>query len=854
MKTQFCSFLLCWIIFCEFLPAQSVCGYRLLDVTNPIEFLGNKILYEGKEIELGEKTFFIDGQLSDEVTARYPFVFNSFNEAAKAFVAGTEAEPMKVYIAPYVYWIDNPDDPQVRVGKDGKEPFGLVVKCPYLHLVGLTKNPENVVLASSRGQTQGAVGNFTMFDFWGDGLSVKNLTMGNYCNVDLEFPLKKELGRKKRMSAITQAHVAYCHGDKIVAENVRFISRLNMNPLNGAKRILFYKCYMESTDDALTGTGVYLNCTLKFYGQKPFWRTDMGGAVFLNSDFYVCHDEDRQYFCKGVGPLTVVDCRFHVRKPVYAGWTHEPSDWLRCYQYGVTMNGQPYVIGADKPYNTVCMEQENVLHAYRLTDENGKVIYNTYNLLRGDDDWDPLQVKDCVRAIGEHDGRDYANLPVCLSVTPLVASVQTGGNPVKLAANVKRHCNYVQQGSSVRWKIQPGYEKYVSLSAGEDGTCVVKAMNHEDETKHFTVVAYTEDGLECAVELTVAPDFVEAPAFVEVPKLEIADGKAMVSYELDLQGRKDESLITWYRAVDKEGKTKYPVAVSRLAKPETIYRLTKEDVGYYLMATVAPKHLRCHPGKEYTVISSSPVGRKQVNPVDVFETDFRNFPSSNQPVLYSGGWTIGGYKPLDTEGYDWELFSDKDYWVYGEGMNGSRGTGLLQAQRGARLLYTPLEGRYGDMKITLNVDPSKTAGQGFGSATGQYMDICIKFDTRTLTGYALRIIRTTKYSNAVDFMLMKYENGRTTAISLPVSSTCYRTDCTIVLEVKGSKLTAHAETSTPLSSPVTDENLKPSVSLEADIVPNAWGGMGIQHTGSCGESTTMLHHLKIEWMGVSASK
>lgn len=67
---------------------------------------------------------------------------------------------------------------------------------------------------------------------------VKDLTMGNFCNVDLEYPLKKELSRKKRMSAITQAHVAYCHGDKIVADNVHFISRLNMNPLNGAKRIL----------------------------------------------------------------------------------------------------------------------------------------------------------------------------------------------------------------------------------------------------------------------------------------------------------------------------------------------------------------------------------------------------------------------------------------------------------------------------------------------------------------------------------------------------------------------------------------------------------------------------------------
>ena len=67
--------------------------------------------------------------------------------------------------------------------------------------------------------------------------------------------------------------------------------------------------------------------------------------------FYVCHEEDRQYFCKSVGPLSIVDCRYHSKKPVYAGWTHDPTDWLRCYQYNVKQNGQPYVIGADKPYN-----------------------------------------------------------------------------------------------------------------------------------------------------------------------------------------------------------------------------------------------------------------------------------------------------------------------------------------------------------------------------------------------------------------------------------------------------------------------------------------------------------------------
>ena len=60
-------------------------------------------------------------------------------------------------------------------------------------------------------------------------------------------------------------------------------------------------------------------------------------------------------------------------------------------------------------------------------------------------------------------------------------------------------------------------------------------------------------------------------------------------------------------------------------------------------------------------------------------------------------------------------------------------------------------------------------------------------------------------------------------------------------------LTAHASTTTPLPAPVTDPNLKLSVDLEADIASNTFGGTGIQHTGSCGESTTMLHYMKVEW-------
>ena len=190
-------------------------------------------------------------------------------------------------------------------------------------------------------------------------------------------------------------------------------------------------------------------------------------------------------------------------------------------------------------------------------------------------------------------------------------------------------------------------------------------------------------------------------------------------------------------------------------------------------------------------------------------------------------------------------------WEYGEGFNGAVGKGLLQAQRGARLMYTPVprsdkasSHSYGDMSLTLQVDPTKTAGQGFGSATGQYMDVCLKFDTQTLTGYGLRIIRTTKHAKAVDFLLVRYQAGVVTPISEAVSSTCYRTGCTISLDFNGNQLSAYVSTKTPQPA---DSVLPHEVKLTAQVEPNAFGGVHIQHTGSCGESTTMLHSLSVEW-------
>ena len=207
------------------LYARQELNYKSLDSEDPIGFDGESITYKDRTIQLGPRAFFIDGQLSDQEAGMYPYVYNSVNEASKHLVDGTEENPMVLYLAPYVYWIDDPDDPEVRTAENGGTPFGLIIRCEWLRFEGLSEKAENVVLACNRGQTIGSIGNFTMFRFFGDGTSSENITFGNYCNVDLDYPLKPELSREKRASAIVQAQLIICNGDKIVARNTRFISR-----------------------------------------------------------------------------------------------------------------------------------------------------------------------------------------------------------------------------------------------------------------------------------------------------------------------------------------------------------------------------------------------------------------------------------------------------------------------------------------------------------------------------------------------------------------------------------------------------------------------------------------------------
>ena len=719
-------------------------------------------------LALAQKLDSLHIMIDAESSSQSPFVYHSFEDAATHFRDG-----ITVYINPGVYWIDDPDDATVRVGKNGREPFGLVIRCKNLHFIGKGERPEDVVLASQRGQMQGAIGNFTMFDFWCDRLEVENLTMGNYCNVDLVYPKNPRFNREKRSDAITQAHVGYVHGDSLIAKRVRFISRLNLNPLNGAKNSYYEECHFECTDDALNGTATYRHCDFDLYGQKPFWSTFGKGALFVDCDFNVMGENREMYFCKQGGPVTLIDCRYHAPSDnIYIGWTAYPQPWLRCYQRNFTLNGKPYLIGNERPDNTIIL-------------------------------------------------KDYqGTMPPYLPISTREATLLTGQDSLLLTTS-----------TSVTWKVESGYEDIVSLRPIDNDKVLVTPTNNTDEIADFCIIAAARDGREAACHVVIKPSQLPPPAVIK-PHLRIRQNQAILDYSLNTKAEYDDSRITWYR-------DDIPVATSHVA-PEKVYTLHKDDKGHIIKAVLEPKQKRSDYGEPMTFQIKVKNAPKQ----ERLDTDFSQFYCDWQPVIAPGLWTVDGFKPADTAEYPWSFNREKPMWEYGEGFNGAVGMGLLQAQRGARLMYTPAKRAYGNMSLELHVDPTKTAGQGFGSATGQYMDVCLKFDTETLTGYGLRIIRTTKYAKAVDFYLVRYDHGKITPLTEPVSSTCYRTNCKISVHFNEGLLSADVTTETPQPA---DSALPHEVHLKAEVEGNPFGGIQIQHTGSCGESTTMLHHLEALW-------
>jgi hypothetical protein len=863
-------------------------GYAHAEMTNwidpnhPISLTTSEIatvLCDGKTYRLGEQLLYVDGQLSDAEAGTSPYVFNDMREALRAAEAYTRAHnvvpqqsSVRLLIAPYVYWLDDPEDAEIRRSADGGIPYALELNCPGLTLVGLNPKAQNTVLAVNRGQTQGALGNYTMLHLAGDDLRFENLTFGNYCNVDLEYPLRPALGRARRGKAIVQAQLAICDGsDRVYARNCRFISRLNLCPLVGARRTLFDECYFESTDDALAGSAVYLHCRFTFFSSKPFYNTSETGAVFLGCHIDT-HTHGTQYFTKVPGMVTFIDSDIHTLynaddAPLTVSWNRQPDEVV-CYQHGVSLNGAPYTIldGKGKIPAGILQSEDPLLRAYRIVYE-GDTLYNIPNLMGGSDAWDPTGERSKVQHLGELMGLPLLELPVALHLTAdrrhLAATddschitaqyVRWGGAPIDA---------HRVESSLLHWTVPT--IATLSTTSYTEACCV--SRNRFDKNMSVAVQAQSDYGCHGTTRLELAPYLTEAPEFSDTPTLSI-DKKAKawrVDYTLNSSTGADRSVITWYRCPDAETaralcsdpersdstlrQRTFAIRRTTASDAGKIYTPTRADAGYLPVAVVTPRVEGSRSGKPIAVQFDEKVASKRLR-WSLFDerqlsTDFHELPVEYQPQILPGFWTFDAFKPKDTEGYDWTPQPQRA-WYYGAAQDAAVGQGLVQQTRGARLLYTPTRNSCSGMRLTMIVDPCKSGGQGFGSATGQYMELYIAYDAANQSGYGLRIERTPEYDHAVLFRLMKYEHGVATSLGVEQASSCYRTSCTIKLTLDRGTLSATATTTAELSS--SDAEIQPEVHLQTTVPPLSSPGFGVQHTGTTGAGATLIHYLQSEW-------
>ncbi|MDE5750510.1 MAG: hypothetical protein K2H87_07060, partial [Duncaniella sp.] len=756
---------------------------------------------------LGPTAVLLDASAPEDNPAEY-----IYKDATAAFKAVERAGSGTLIVAPGVYWLDNPDDPEVRVPRKGEGiPYAIELDMDALTVTATNDDPELTVFAANRGQTQGAMGNFTMVHFAGKSLTLKNVTFGNYCNVDLIYPGRPDLSRPRRKEPIVQAQVGICVGtDRLFAENCRFISRLNLCPFVGARRSLYDRCYFECTDDALSGSGVYYRCTFSFFSTKPFYNTSRTGAVFIDCDI-ASLSQSQQHLTKMPGAVTMVDTRFttpgrdETRAPL---WSRDPGSVV-CYQSGVTLNGRPITIDPERPDMWVGLDGTRLMDAYKVTLPSGEVIYNVYNLLAGDDGWDPLGQRPAIERAEKMLGRRLTGLPVTLAFDRQSYRLAAEGDTVTTRVTQLLWGGYAVDGAT-------GYNREFPNFVSMDGWRMSGANRWPEEARGY-MTATSPNGLRARAEIIVGPYLRPAPTFASAPEItaDKAGRKLTIASRLAGGEEDDRTLVVWMRGQSPDGSDAVAVCQGRVSTHRD-YTITRADKGAYISAILYPEAYGTERGEAVTAVYPKQIGTRHLGTLTGeqkrLSTDFSEIHVAHQPRLLPGIWTLDAFKPADTSRQEWEP-QPENAWYYGHGADAAAdAVGLVQATKGARLFYTPDRRECRSMRLAWDLCPAKPVGQGFGSATDQYMDLYIAFDPATLSGYALRIQRTPDYDRAVTFTPVRLDRGEATPLAEPVASSCFRTPCHIELAIEDGILTATATTSAPAVTSA-DPTVHPSVQI-----------------------------------------
>jgi hypothetical protein len=745
--------------------------------------------------------YLVDANLpEDDPAARK---FKTLQAAYDTAPAGTEAKPTVIGIKPNVYQLPGPSTrgASLRITKN------------YITLLGLTNNRRAVVLADNRGLMQGAEDDGYIVDVDAIGFTARNLTIINYCNADYEYPGDPRKNLAKRSDVITQGVALQAAGDKHKYENVALLGRLDTMFLR-TTRSYFKDVYIEGTDDWMGGgqISVWENCTLVYPTGSGVMSAS--GIVFRNCRFEATRGM-RFYKAEFRGaerPDVLINCVLPVNSSeARVAWVRgvaapRPSQ-LSLTWHNTDASGRPAVI-CDSTVGAPAFTYSRELSEPELP------AFNAWNLLRAAprssaDDWDPAGVREKYETSGQ------GTLPFRIALTGSSQFIRTGGAGATIGARVTP----IRADQKIIWSAK---SSLVSLSQTNGPDVVVTGRNTTSQAEWVAITANATNGICATAFVYVEPKYIDPPAITAAPTLNPpVKGMITVDYVLNLGGREDQSLVSWYLFDDRTGTNPRKIAVSRGNEPLKTLALTPGFVGKFLKVTVQPRHNISEPGPEVQAISAKPVAAADLQSSTV-SPNFRNFVTDTNETYVSGLWTVLG---------NWNVIPGDDY-VNGYGIRPSTAASLLYQQ----------DAECGDMQVDL-VMASEKNGQGFSvpgspadtGARNLHADVYIKYDPRTRNGYALRFWRTTQSAEKCMFQFYKIENGAGSPLNdRQVLTGVLKTTTRMTVKVTGTTLSVSA------SNNVDKETL----ALEGTIAPNHFGGAGVYWPGG---SSTIYSRIAISY-------
>lgn len=710
-----------------------------------------------------------------------------------------------VYIAPGVYWTDETwhkgfpfDDSGFVIDPPN---VGLTVLGDDISFIGLTDNPDDVRIAGNRGEGGarglGATGSWYTLAV-STGFRAENITIANYAQEDLVYPRDPAQNVSKRIDSKNHAEVlqgASRDVDRMYFRNVRFVGYLNMMAGFNPERAYFKDCFFQCTDDSVFGGGinVYENCTFHLFDSHPTWSGARAGgiSVLLGCRLVGMPQMTQPFlsFAKNAAPgngadasaiYAIIDCEFSGRIGSVI-WENRLRDDARYAVHGnVIGSGRtPLVISPEAPELSVSYEGK-ALEAFKVGDE-----YNVYNLLKGGDGWDPK---------GQYrpDWAPYANLPYRFLLGHSGVVLDSGrsgdGNSILLTAAPVPVSSVDLQ--ALRWEYdgtlldgRPGTEP---------GTLLVSARpNHGGEIVQTPVRCYLPNGVAAGLTLRILPVPVAAPVLSD-PAIEIRDGFAKLSYRLDRPGLRDVSRIDWYREQGPGRSDGIHIGTSRsddadlfVDDPLLDYPLDKYDAGCWLRAVITPKYAFSPCAEQSVTVWTRRAVAEQDIRTQGIATDFKNLHIATEDRNSARGrWFFDNEAGLP------------DPWRWGTGSNGSDGLwGLCNNNREPEppLLVFGQEGSYGDMSLSVEYSSGKVEGMGFGGS-GCYLDVMVKYDPATRSGYGVHIERVPATTNGTRWTLCRYADGQRTELTDGVLSAAFMPQSRFCVSVEGNTLRVTAST------------------------------------------------------------